>query len=176
MFWKRGVDIKPYGYDWNGNRGASDYDPQRDPWLPGSPTYGQWPRYRWLRDAVKEPILCAFFAWFAVTLALLGLYTFGAISDVTLLAGWIAKYLVLFAGLALIGVGSAVAWFRKTPRGERGPAFQQKLRRAPRVVALLAAVTLVCIGLDILEKRYGVPFVVSSGALLVVGLGISRWW
>ena len=83
---------------------------------------------------------------------------------------------MLFAGLVLIGVWSAVAWFRKTPRGERGPAFRQKLRQAPRVVAWLAVATAICIGLDILERRYGVPFLVSFGALVVVGLGIIWWW
>jgi len=175
MFWKRSVRIKPYGYDWNGDRGAPDYDPQRDPWFPGSPVFGQWPRHRWLRKAVEDPILWAFFAWFVVTSGLMGLHAIGAISNDTLLVGWIAKYLVLFTGLALIGVWSAVAWYRRTPPGERGPAFRQKLRQAPQVVAWLAAGTTVLIGLDILEKQYGVPFLVSFGALAVVGLGII-WW
>jgi len=176
MFWKRSVGIKPYGYGWNQDHGAPDYDPQQDTWRPDSPVFGQWLRYRWLQEAFKDPIWWAFFAWFLVTFGLIGLHALGAISNDTLLAGWITKYLVLFAGLALIGVWSAVAWFRKTPRAERGPALRQKLRRAPRVVAWLAVVTAICIGLDILEKRCGVPFLVSSGALVVVCLGIRWWW
>jgi hypothetical protein len=176
MFWKRRAGIKPYGYDWNGDRSSPDYDPRRDPWLPGSPVFGQWPRHRWLRDAVREPILWALFAWFVVTFGLLGLYALGAISHDALFAGWVGKYLVLLAGLTLAGIWSVVTWFRRTPRGERGPALREKLKRAPRTIAWLTALTAVCIGLDVLEKRHGVPFLVSGSAALAVWFCIVWWW
>jgi hypothetical protein len=175
MWWRRKGGIRPYGYDWNGDRSSPDYDPQRDPWLPGSPVFGQRPRYRWLRDAAKEPIVWALFAWFTVTLGTIWLYAVGVISNDTIFTVWVGKYLVLFAGLIIVGVWSVATWFRKTPREERGPVLREKLKRAPRTVAWLIALTAVCIGLDLLEKRYGVPFLVSAGGLFGLWLGVMHW-
>jgi hypothetical protein len=98
MLWKRKGGIKPYGYDWNSDRSAVDYDPRRDPYVPGSPVFGQWPRYPWLRQALKQPILWALVAWFVTGLSLLALYALGVISNETFFAGYFGRYLLLFAG------------------------------------------------------------------------------
>jgi len=176
MLWKRTGGIKPYGYDWDGNRSPPDYDWRRDPWRPDSPVFGQWPRHRWLRDWARAPIVWALLAWFTVTLGAVALYALGVISQDTIFAVWIVKYLVLFAVLIVAGVWSVVAWFRKTPGEERGPALREKLKRAPRAIAWYTALMAVCIGLDVLEKRYGVPFFASAGGLLAAWLGVMWWW
>jgi hypothetical protein len=174
MFWKRENRIKPYGYDRNGDRSAPDYDWRRDPWRPDSPVFGQWPRYRWLHDAARQPIWWAVFAWFAVTFALFGLYEFGTVSSGTMFVAWIGRYVVLLACLTIAGIWVAAAWFRRTPRSERGPVLRQKLRRAPSAVAWFAGLMAICIGLDILEKRYGVPWLLSFGGVAVLSYGIMR--
>jgi hypothetical protein len=168
--------IKPYGYDWNGDRSAPDYDPQRDPWLPGSLAYGQYPRRPWLREALREPIWWALGAWFTVTFGTVGLYGLGVFSHDTVFVVWVAKYLALFGGLAVAGVWSLVAWLRRTPRGERGPAFRRALKRAPGFIGLLLGGTAFCVALEAIEKRYGVPFLVSLVVAFAVALGVVRWW
>jgi hypothetical protein len=175
MFWKRRRGIEPYGYDWNGDRSSPDYDPRRDPWLPGSPVHGQYPRRPWLRQAAKAPLFWVFVAWFAITFGLMGVYAVGAISRDALFVGWAGRYVVLFAGLTTAGVWSLVAWLRKTPRGERGSALRQKLKEAPYVVASVIGVAAVCVALEAIEKRYGVPLLVSFGGLFAVCMGVI-WW
>ena len=137
--------IRPYGRDWNSDRSAPDYDPQRDPWNPGSPVFGQWPRRTWIREAVKNPIWWALTAWFVVTFSLVLLHFVGVISDNTLLVGWVAKYSLLFAAFAIAGIWSLVVWIRNTPAADRGPAFRQWLKRLPGFLALFIGGMVVCI-------------------------------
>lgn len=175
MFWKRTGGIKPYGYDWNGDRSAPDYDWRRDPWRPDSPVHGQYPRRPWLREAAKEPIWWALAAWFAATAGLVALYTLDAISKDAFFVGWVGRLLVLLIGLMVVAIWSSIVWFRKTPRGERGPALREKLKRAPRAIGVFVAAMVVCAGLEMLEKQYGVPILGSFGALFAVCIGIV-WW
>jgi hypothetical protein len=123
---KRKSAIKPYGHDWHGDRFAPDYDPQRDPWNPESAVYGKWPRPNIFREFIlTSPIFWAFGAWFTATISLLALYHFSLISEDTFLAGWLARYAMLFGGLTIAGIGSLITWLRKTPAGKRGPAAKQ---------------------------------------------------
>ena len=176
MLRKRRGGIKPYGDDWDGDRSSPDYDPRRDPWLPGSPVHGQYPRRPWLRAALCEPIWWALGAWFTVTLGTVGLYGLGVLSHDTIFVVWVGKYLALFVGVTVAGVWSLVAWFRRTPRGERGPAFRRALKRAPGFIGLLVGGTAFCVALEAMEKRYGVPVLASFGVLFVVCMGIIWWW
>jgi hypothetical protein len=168
--------IKPYGRDWNSDRSAPDYDPQRDPWNPMSPVFGQWPRRSLMRDMLKEPLVLAFAGWFCVTVALVALDHLQLISKDTFLVGWIGRYVFLFAGIIVAGIWSLVVWFRSTPRAERGPAFRQWLKRVPSLLAWLVGGTAVCVGLDWLEKRHGVPFLVSAGVLVILFFAVTWWW
>src|SRR5262245_47048031 len=130
LFKKRGA-IKPYGWDWNSDRSAPDYDPQRDPWIPGSPVYGQYPRRPWIREGLKEPIWWAILGWFTVSFGLILLSVFDLISSDTFFIGWMGKYLLALTGFVIWGLWSAVGWFRRTPSAERGPAFRGALKRLP---------------------------------------------
>jgi hypothetical protein len=138
--------------------------------------HGQYPRRPWLREAAKDPIWWALAAWFAATGGLVALYALDAISKDVFFVGWVGRFLVLLIVLTVIAIWSSIAWFRKTPRGERGPALWEKLKRAPRAIAWFAALMAVCIGLDVLEKRYGVPFFASAGGLFAAWLGVMWWW
>jgi hypothetical protein len=100
---------------------------------------------------------------------------FDLISSNTLLIGWMGKYLVLFAGFLIWGLWSAVVWFRHTPSAERGPAFRRALKLLPGALAWLTVLMIVGVGIDILEKRYGVPFIVSAGVLFIVFYAVN-WW
>jgi hypothetical protein len=168
--------IQPYGRDWNCDRSAPDYDPQRDPWNPLSPVHGQWPRTSILREMADEPIWWGFVAWFTATASLLLLYYFNLISHDTLGIGFIGKYVVLFTVSAIAGAWSTVTWLRRTPQAERVLAYRRWLRRLPGSVAWLAAFGTICIGLEWFEKRVGVPFLLSASALLATAFAVSWWW
>jgi hypothetical protein len=56
-----------------------------------------------------------------------------------------------------------------------GPALWEKLKQAPRALGLFAAVMLVCAGLEVLEKQYGLPVLGSFGVLFGLCMGIV-WW
>jgi hypothetical protein len=176
---KRKSAIKPYGRDWNGDRSAPDYDPQRDPWNPESPVYRRWPRPNIFREFIlKSPIFWAFGAWFTATISLVALDYFRLISPNTFLVGWLARYAVLFAGFAIAGIWSLVTWLRKTPAGERGPAVGRAIKRVPGFLTWFIPLYAVMVALDRLKKHEGVPFFLSTAGLvgiILIALVIQAW-
>jgi hypothetical protein len=98
---------------------------------------------------------------------------FDLISTDTLVVGWIGKALLLVAAFVMWGLWSLVVWIRDTPSGEHGPAFLRSLKKLPSALAWLTIGALICFGVDALEKRYGVPFYVSGGVLLIAFLAVN---
>src|SRR5262245_6076986 len=114
--------------DWNGDRAAPDYDPQRDPSNPLSPVFGQYSRRPWIREAARDPFIWAVAAYIVATLSLILLHATSVISLDAVLIGQLVKILLVFIALSIAVVWSAVVWFRKTPPTERGPSFRRWLK------------------------------------------------
>lgn len=160
--------IQPYGREWDCDRSAPDYDPQRDPWNPSSPVYGQSPRTSFLDEIADQPVWWGIVAWVTVTASLVLLYYLNLISHDTLGFGFIAKYVFLFAVAAVACTWSAVQWRRRTPLAERVLAYRGWVKRLPGNLAWFVAFMAICAGLDWLDKWAGVPLLFTGGACLSV--------
>ncbi len=166
--------IKPYGRKWNSDRSAPDYDPQRDPYNPDSPVFGQWPRDRWFTNPIALTIVGSFLTWFGVTLSLIALKYFGLISSDTFITAWAGRYFVLIVALAIGIAWSLIYRLTKTPRAERGTFYRHVAKRAAGFLALVVSVTAVCLVLDWLEKYHDVPFLLSAGVLIALYFAITQ--
>lgn len=167
--------VQPYGREWNGDRSAPDYDPQRDPWNPLSPVHGQWQRRSTVRDLADEPIWLVLAAWLAATLALVLLLYFNVLARDTLFIFWMGKYVVLLAGLIIAGAWSGAKWLRRTPQAERAGVYRRWFKSLPRNLAWLVGGLAVCAGLEWLDKWAGVPFLFTGGALFATLFAVSCW-